>query len=94
MCLTAFTVFFCQARQKYVEDARTLDPYEQICTFKKPVLIIHGIEDKLVKIEYSRKANERYENCELIEVHGDHGFILKGFIAGKKATEKYLSDLN
>ena len=68
--------------------------YEQICTFKKPVLIIHGIEDKLVKIEYSRKANERYENCELIEVHGDHGFILKGFIAGKKATEKYLSDLN
>lgn len=58
------------------------------------VLIIHGIEDKLVKIEYSRKANERYENCELIEVHGDHGFILKGFKAGKKATAKYLKDLD
>ena len=57
-------------------------------------MIIHGIEDKLVKIEYSRKANERYDDCELIEVHGDHGFILKGFKAGKKATEKYLSDLD
>ena len=93
MFLTAFTVFLSSSA-KYVEDARTLDPYEQICTFKKPVLIIHGIEDKLVKIEYSRKANERYDDCELIEVHGDHGFILKGFKAGKKATEKYLSDLD
>ena len=90
----SFYGVFVKLGKKYVEDARALDPYEQICTFKKPVLIIHGIEDKLVKIDYSRKANERYENCELIEVHGDHGFILKGFKAGKKATAKYLKDLD
>ena len=90
----SFYGVYVKLGKKYVEDALTLDPYEQICTFKKPVLIIHGIEDKLVNIENSRKANERYADCKLIEVHGDHGFLLKGFNAGKKATAKYLKDLD
>lgn len=90
----SFHGLFVRLGKKYVEDAKALDPYSQICTFKKPVLIIHGIEDKLVKIDYSRKANEKYKNCRLIEVHGDHGFIFKGFKAGKKATAAYLKELD
>lgn len=87
-----FFGLFVKLGKKYIMDAQSLDPYEQICTFKKPVLIIHGIEDKLVDISYSRKAGEKYSNAQLIEVHGDHGFITKGFHAAKKATIQYLKN--
>lgn len=87
-----FFGLFVQLGKKYVADALSLDPYDQICTFKKPVLIIHGIEDKLVKIDYSRKADELYSNSKLIEIHGDHGFIAKGLIEASKATTKYLME--
>ena len=43
----------------------------------------HGIEDTLVNIDYSRRAQREYKNCTLVEVHGDHGFIKKGFRASK-----------
>lgn len=76
--------------RKYVLDAKSIDPYEQICTFKKPVFIVHGIEDKLVSIDYSRKAKDLYPNCKLVEIHGDHGFILKGLDASNKVTKEYL----
>lgn len=76
--------------RKYADDVKNLDPYKEICTFKKPVLIVHGIEDSLVNIDYSRRAAKEYPNCTLTEVHGDHGFIKKGFAAGKKATLDYL----
>ena len=79
--------------KKYVEDARSLDPYEQICTFSKPVWIIHGKEDPLVKIDYSRKAAERYPNATLVEIHGDHGFIFAGKRRSNKETAKYLDAL-
>lgn len=80
--------------RKYAEDAKKLDPYREICTFKKPVLIVHGIEDSLVNISYSEKAARQYPKCTLKEIHGDHGFIKKGFKAGKKATLAYLSRNN
>lgn len=76
--------------RKYAEDARKLDPYKEICTFQKPVFIVHGIEDDLVKIEYSEKAFEKYSDCTLVKVHGDHGFIKKGFGDAKKATLKFI----
>lgn len=85
-----FFGLFVQLGKRYVEDALSLDPYEQICSFKKPVLIIHGMEDKLVKIDYSRKANELYGNSRLMEIHGDHGFIVKGLLKSIKVTKKYL----
>ena len=78
--------------RKYAADAASLDPYREICSFKKPVLIVHGIEDKLVNIEYSRKAAERYANCKFSEVHGDHGFLLHGFKASEKATLTFINE--
>lgn len=85
-----FFGLFIRLGRKYVNDAQRLDPYEQISSFKKPVFIVHGIEDTLVNISYSRKAAECYENCKLVEIHGDHGFIKKGLKASNKATADYL----
>lgn len=76
--------------KKYADDVKTLDPFKEICSFKKPVLIVHGIEDGLVNIDYSRKASKLYPDCTLVEVHGDHGFIKKGFKASKKATLEFI----
>lgn len=79
--------------KKYALDAASLDPYAEICTYSKPVLIVHGLEDALVKIDYSRRAAEAYRHCKLIEVHGDHGFIAKGFGACTAVTKQFLEIL-
>lgn len=76
--------------KKYALDARTLDPYRQICTYSGPVLIVHGLEDVLVKIDYSRRAEQAYAHAKLVEVHGDHGFIAKGFGASAAVTTQFL----
>lgn len=85
-----FKTLFVKLSKKYAEDAGRLDPYREICKFKKPVLIVHGMEDNLVDISYSENAKEKYPNCTLVKVHGDHGFILNDFAASKKATLDYI----
>lgn len=87
-----FYAIFVKLSKKYAEDASGLDPYKEICTFSKPVFIVHGIEDTLVPIDYSRKAQKLYPNCVLKEVHGDHGFIKKGFKESKKATLAFINN--
>jgi len=87
-----FKVIFVKLSKKYAEDASKLNPYSEICKFQKPVLIVHGIEDKLVDISYSEMAEKQYPNCTLVRVHGDHGFMLKGFSASEKATLDYIKN--
>jgi len=89
-----FKCIFMKLSRKYVDDGKSLDPYKEICGMKKPVLIIHGIEDDLVKIDYSRKAAEGYADCKLVEIHGDHGFFkVKGsFEESAKFTKEWLKE--
>ena len=43
--------------------------------YDKPVLIIHGDDDQVVPIEYSREAEKRYKNVHLETISGaGHGF--------------------
>lgn len=59
----------------YNEDARKFDVYDVIGKYNKDVLIIHGTDDSIVPIEYSKKAANIYNHCELIEIKGaSHGF--------------------
>lgn len=85
-----FRALFVRLGAKYALDAQGLDPYWEICGFSKPVLIVHGIKDKLVDIRYSRRAAQIYPNCRLVEVKGDHGFIFSGFAQGKRTTVEFL----
>lgn len=85
-----FRALFVRLGAKYALDAQGLDPFREICGFSRPVLIVHGAKDKLVDIGYSRRANECYPNCRLVEVKGDHGFIFSGFAAGRAATVEFL----
>lgn len=89
-----FRALFVRLGAKYALDAQGLDPYREICGFSKPVLIVHGTEDKLVDISYSRRAAQGYPNCRLVEVKGDHGFILSGFAESKRATLEFLQTVH
>lgn len=52
-----------------------LDVYSVIGGFDGPTFLIHGTADKIVNIEYSRKAKELYPNCDYHEIdNGAHGF--------------------
>ena len=51
------------------------DIYKEIAGYQGNVLIIHGTEDSLVKPEYSAKASNVYDHCELHLIFGaGHGF--------------------
>lgn len=51
------------------------DIYREIAGYQGDVLIVHGTEDGLVKPEYSAKASNVYDHCELHLIFGaGHGF--------------------
>lgn len=74
----------------YMTDAMELDPWKQIRPFQKPVIIVHGKEDEAVDVRYSELAAKEYQDCTLIEVHGDHGLFKYGFRPAKAATQREL----
>ncbi len=83
-------ILFLKINKKYPEDAMTLDPYAQMCTYQKPVYIVHGTQDGIIDVNYSRKARQLFPNCKLDEINGDHGFIKRGAFAGAIRTIVYI----
>jgi len=68
----------------YVEDVINMDLFEEIKHYKKDVLIVHGTKDKIVDIDYSKRAYDVYKNNDLnrnvrfeIIKDGKHGFSKK-----------------
>ncbi len=65
----------------YVEDVIKMNPFDEIKGYKKDVLIVHGEKDKIVNINYSKRAFKVYKNTdsnrnvrfEIIK-NGRHGF--------------------
>jgi len=82
---------FVKLGAKYVEDARGLDPWNEICSYKKPVLLCHGTSDTIVNISYARKAAELYPNCRLVEINGaKHMFPAKGLREAIAETVRFI----
>lgn len=44
----------------YVRDVIGMDPYQEIQDFSGDILIVHGTKDKIVNMEYSKRAYEIY----------------------------------
>ena len=75
----------------YARVVMEMDPFEAIRGYEGPVLLVHGTEDRIVNISYSRRAKEVYRQCTYHEISGaGHGFtgqddreaveILKSFL--------------
>lgn len=78
--------------RKFAEDVINMDAFECCKHFSKPVLIVHGIEDYVVTVDYSEKAAVLYKDCTLKEIHGDHGFNTEeSFAECKKLTLEWLT---
>lgn len=61
--------------KKFMMDIRPMKPFETIGNYKGRVLIIHGTDDRVVPLDYSKRAAETYNDATLkiIEKAG-HGF--------------------
>jgi hypothetical protein len=61
--------------KEYAASVMDLDVFQILGGFKKPVLYIHGDNDRIVSVDYARKAHRLYEQCEYYEIAGGrHGF--------------------
>lgn len=59
----------------YFKDLLDYDAYAQIKKYKRKVLIVHGDEDDIVPLSYSRKAVKTYSSAALKVIKGaGHGF--------------------
>lgn len=55
-----------------------MDPFREISPYTGPVLIVHGTKDKIVHVDYSKRAAAVYANAELHLIEdGAHGFKRK-----------------
>lgn len=69
------------------------DPYAVIGSYKKEVLILHGDNDGIVPISYSRRAVEAYSSARLETFHGaGHGFYGNDFEAAAGFILEYMSE--
>ena len=44
----------------YPADVIDMDPIEEIKFYRGPVLIVHGTKDRIVKLDYSKRAQQAY----------------------------------
>lgn len=62
--------------KQYVEDAQTVDIYDDVNDYTGPVWIIQGDEDELVPLSYAKNAAEAYQHAELTILEGErHGMV-------------------
>lgn len=61
--------------KKFMMDIRPMKPYQTIGKYKGRVLIVHGTDDKVVPLDYSKRAVETYKDASLkIIDKAGHGF--------------------
>lgn len=61
--------------KRFIETATALTVTTATGSYAKPVLIIHGTEDKIVSLSYAEEAQKRYPSARLVVLNGEgHGF--------------------
>ena len=73
--------------EKYLDDAESYDLYKNMKKFKNKVKIYHGTDDRMVPIEYSRKALKYFPDADLIICEG------AGHMLGYTHGDKILNDI-
>ena len=80
---------------RYYEVVLELDPWTEIASFDKPVLLIHGTDDQIVPISVSEKALTIYPDARMITIPGaGHGFYLDDRETACKEMEAFLNEID
>ena len=78
--------------KKFMMDIRPMKPFETIGKYKGRVLIVHGTDDKVVPLDYSKRAVETYNDATLkIIDKAGHGFKPEERILSNKYVKEFLS---
>ncbi len=77
--------------KKFMMDIRNMKPFELIGSYKGNVLIIHGTNDKVVPLDYSKRATETYQNAtiKIIDKAG-HGFKPQERVLSNQYVKEFL----
>lgn len=77
--------------KKFMLDIRPMKPFETIGNYKGRVLIVHGTDDMVVPLDYSKRAVEIYKNATLkIIDKAGHGFNPKERVLSNQYVEEFL----
>ena len=77
--------------KKFMMDIRPMKPFETIGSYKGRVLIVHGTDDKVVPLDYSKRALETYQNATLkIIDKAGHGFNPEERILSNQYVKEFL----
>jgi len=80
---------------RFYSDIHDMDAITPLRRFKGDVLIIHGDADDIVPLEYSRKAEASFPNCELkIYENVPHAFLGDAGVRMKNDLGVYLTEHN
>lgn len=78
--------------KKFMMDIRPMKPYETIGNYKGRVLIVHGTDDKVVPLDYSKRAEKTYQNATLkIIDKAGHGFNPQERILSNQYVKDFLN---
>lgn len=78
--------------KKFMMDVRPMKPFEVIGNYKGRVLIVHGTDDKVVPLDYSRRAEQTYGNATLkIIDKAGHGFNPKERALSNQYVREFLN---
>ncbi|MDF9842633.1 MULTISPECIES: alpha/beta fold hydrolase [unclassified Paenibacillus] len=84
-----------QISKRFHDAVVEMDPFEQIVSYKGPVLLMHGTDDQVVNYTYAVKAKESYapEQChlQLIQEAG-HSFTENQSAGALVSIQQFLQD--
>lgn len=77
--------------KKFMMDIRPMKPFETIGNYKGRVLIVHGTDDQVVPLDYSKRAQQTYSNATLKIINkARHGFNPAERILSNQYVKEFL----
>jgi len=88
----------------YVTDVLNIDPFQEIKSYNGQVCIVHGTADKIVNIDYAKRAEEAYKSTKpedmeeekRVRLHiiegGGHAFSKKHDVIAMEKIKEFIGD--
>jgi len=88
----------------YVTDVLNMDPFQEIKSYNGQVCIVHGTADKIVNIDYAKRAEEAYKSTKpedmeeekRVRLHiiegGGHSFSKKHDVIAMEKIREFIGD--
>ena len=90
---TSFRTIYVKLGMKYLNDALSLGPWEQIKDYTGSVLISHGDKDSIVDVNYAIKAHKIYRNSVLQLINnGRHLYLFSAKKRALQGIKEFLED--